>query len=80
MILDCFLGSPPGIEIGRVNLLKCLHCPAQVGRRVQNVLDDTGNIEKPDPSREESCHRRLVGGIQHDWCNAADCQRLARQT
>lgn len=80
MVLNGFLGPPAGFQIGRMNLLQCLYRCSHIWRRYQDVLDDPGNIEEPDPSRQESRHRRLVGSIQHDRCKPTDRQSLSRQS
>ena len=43
------------------------------------ILHDPGDIEKADPSRQERRNRHFVGGIQHDGCDAASQEGLARQ-
>ena len=80
MILNGFLAPPAGFQIGRMNLLKRLYRCSQTWRCHQDILDDPGDIEESDPSRQESRHRRLVGSIQHDRCKPTYRQSLSRQS
>lgn len=78
--MNGLLGPPAGFQIGRMNLLQCLYRCSQIWRCHQDVLDDPGDIEEPDPSRQESRHRGLVGRIQHDRRKTTDRQSLSRQS
>ena len=80
MVLNGFLGPPTGVQIGRMNLLQRLYRCSQPWCRHQDVLDDPGDVEEPDPSRQEGRHRGLIGGIQNDGRKTTDRQSLPRQS